>query len=292
MHILVTGAGGFSGSHIAAALLARGHHVLAAVGRSRERLDALAGSHEGLTVVSGDLAAGLDLPGRLDAIVHAAARSPAPGVTDADMERANVRGTAQVIALARRMGTATVLYLSSLSIYGEISDPEVSERTPIRNPDVYGQTKYRGEELLRAEPMLRSLAIRLPGVLGPHSVRNWLTGVLAKAKAGADIRFYNPDSAFNNAIHVDDLAHLVVRTVERPDWTGHHAITVGAAGMTTVGRAVGILVQTAGSRSRLIKEDSRQRGFTISNETAIRQFGYAPMDIEAMLRRFTAENPG
>jgi UDP-glucose 4-epimerase len=290
LHILVTGAGGFSGSHIAAALLSRGHHVTAAIGRSRERLDALAGGHEDLAVVTGNLAAGLAPSGRIEAIVHAAARSPAPGVTDADMEEANVAGTAQVVACARRSGAATVVYLSSLSVYGAIEGPVVDEATPFRSPDVYGATKYRGEELLRAEPALRSLSIRLPGVIGPRSVRNWLTGVLAKAKAGQDIHFYNADSPFNNAIHVEDLAHLVVHAIERNDWSGHHAVTVGAAGMTTVRRAVAIVTGGIGSRSRLIAENSSRHRFTISSERAIREFGYAPMDIEAMLTRFAAEN--
>ncbi len=289
MRVVVTGAGGFSGSHIVPALLGRGHDVTAVVRTSRGRLTPAVEAHPRLTLVSGDLSGALALPSSADAIVHTAASSPAPGITDADMERDNVGGTSALIDYARSAGARTFIYLSSLSIYGEIAGPVVDEATPIVQPDVYGETKHRGELLLRQAPF-RSLSIRLPGVLGPHSVRNWLTGVLAKAKAGEDIAIYHPDAPYNNAIHVADLADLTVRALEAAQWTGHDSVTVGAAGMTTVRKAVDIVIRGVGSQSRIEVRPPRQPFFTISSERAQRVYGYTPMEIEALLRRFVAEN--
>lgn len=287
MDVVVTGAGGFSGSHIARALAARGHRVCAAAGRTIGRLDA---SIPGVTVVTGDLTAELPLPPKIDAVVHAAARSPAPGVTDADMRHANVDGTARMIAYAKQAGASTFIYLSSLSIYGDIKGPVVDETTPISNPDVYGMTKYAGEEMLKREPSLRSLSIRLPGVIGPGSVRNWLTSVLEAAKSDRDIGYYNSTALFNNAIYINDLCDMIVAAVERRDWSGHQAVTVGAAGMTTVQRAIEIVIEATGSRSTLTPRAEQRGSFTISSDRAMRDFGYDPMNIEDMLRRFVTDN--
>jgi UDP-glucose 4-epimerase len=289
MELVVTGAGGFSGCHLVATLLARGHKVTAVVGRSRGRLDPALDRNPALTVVAGDLAEALPLPARIGAIVHAAARSPAPGVRDADMIRDNVTATARLICYAREAGATTFIYLSSLSIYGDIAGPVVDEATPIVNPNLYGVTKHEGETMLRETP-LRSLSLRLPGVLGRGSVRNWLTGVLHAAKRGQAIGLYNPDNEFNNAVHIDDLCKFVAELVGHPTWGGHDAITVGAAGMTTVRRAVETVVETLGSGSSIEVKEAPAPGFTISIERARAVYGYAPMNVESMIRQFATEN--
>ena len=289
MDVLVTGAGGFSGSHLVPALLARGHKVIAVTGRTRGRLEPDLDGNASLTVVAGDLSRPLHFPGRVDAVVHAAARSPARGVSNADLVRDNSLATKRLIDYAREAQAKTFIYLSSLSIYGDITGPVVDEETPIANPDEYGVTKYAGETMLRETP-LRSLSIRLPGVIGPRSVRNWLTSVMEAAKSGRAIAIYNPQQPFNNAIHINDLCELTAGVLAADEWSGHDAVTVGAAGMTKVRRAVEILIQAFRSASLIEVKPAQKGAFTISSERACRRYGYRPMDIEKMLVRFAAEN--
>jgi nucleoside-diphosphate-sugar epimerase len=203
------------------------------------------------------------------------------------MVRDNAAATARLIAHAEAAGARTVIYFSSLSVYGEITGPAVDESTPVHNPDVYGMTKCLGEAMLRESASLRSFSIRLPGVLGPGSVRNWLTSVLAAARAGRRISIYNPDAPFNNACHINDLTDFIGELLEA-GWSGHEAVTVGAAGMTTVRRAVQIIVNTLGSTST-IETRGGPPGFTISSDKAC-AFGYRPMQIEALITRFADEN--
>jgi UDP-glucose 4-epimerase len=207
------------------------------------------------------------------------------------MLRDNAVATARMIDYARDAQARTFIYCSSLSVYGKIATAVVDESTPISNPDAYGLTKYLGEIMLReAAPSLRSLSIRLPGVIGPASVRNWLTQVLAAAKETREISYYNPAGPYNNAIHIKDLCRFIEAVLRRPDWAGADAVTVAAAGMTTVREAVETIVRTVGSRSALVGRESGQPGFTISIEHARAVYGYDPADIASVIHQFAVEN--
>jgi nucleoside-diphosphate-sugar epimerase len=290
--VLVTGAGGFIGSAIATGLLDRGHQVIAAVGRrSAGRLTETAIGRRGLTVLRGDLAdKNFALPQDIEVVVHAAATSPAPAITVADMVRDNVVATERLLRHVAAIGVESVIYLSSLSVYGHVAAAELDETTEIRNPDAYGLTKRLGEEMLAAlAPTLRATAIRLPGVLGSGSVRNWLTGVLAAAQAGRDIPVYNCAAPFNNAAHIDDLGAFINETIVDDSWRGFAALPIGAAGSISVGDAVMTLIDQTGARSRMVDKGMRTPCFTVSNRAAVAR-GYRPQQITAMLHRFVMEN--
>jgi hypothetical protein len=78
--------------------------------------------------------------------------------------------------------------------------------------------------------------------------------------------------------------------IDTPDWNGHDAVTLGAAGSISVQRAVEILVEAAGSLSALNVKPAERPGYIISNERACAIYGYRPMDVESMLRTFAHEN--
>src|SRR5262245_24274408 len=119
LRVLVTGASGFTGAEVTRALLGRGAQVIACVGSGVGRL-AGAEALPGLRVIQGDLAGDLALPSQVDAVVHAAARSPAPGVSVDDMVRDNVFATRKLVEHAKSCGVRAFVYLSSLSVCGSI----------------------------------------------------------------------------------------------------------------------------------------------------------------------------
>jgi len=114
--------------------------------------------------------------------------------------------------------------------------------------------------------------------------------VLHTAKQGRTVTLHSPENKFNNAVHINDLSTFVADLVKQTAWRGHDAVTVGAAGMTTVRRAAETIIQTLGSRSPIEIKEARAPGFTISIERARTIYGYAPMEIESMIRQFAREN--
>ena len=279
MRVLVTGAAGFSGRAIARWLAAEGHDVVSHWRRSPLPDDLSEGE-----TWQADLAGDTPLPARLDAIVHTAATSPPSGGTAsaADMIRDNALATARLAA----SGVQAFVYLSSLSVHGTISDPVVRPDTAVVNPDAYGMSKLLGERAL-AERGGPSLAIRLPAVIGRGADRNWPVQALARLKRGETVRIFNGDAAFNNVVHVQDLAAFVSQTLVAPP-AGFAAVPLGSRDAVTVREAVACLAAGAGVEPRIGEAASDRSSFTIDIEAAD-AFGFAPRGTAACLTDYARE---
>src|SRR5689334_15778311 len=117
MRTLVTGASGLSGSFVARALAHDGFDVVATYRRDTPLLSPLRDVPR-LQLVRIDLADPAALPGPFDAVVHAAATSPAPGVTVAQIVHDNLDATFALIDAALRWNARSFVYFSSMSLYG------------------------------------------------------------------------------------------------------------------------------------------------------------------------------
>ena len=185
MHVLVTGGAGFIGSHLVDRLLGEGHTVTvldnfdAFYHRSiKERNIAYHRGHPRWRLVDRDLrdlaALRSDLRDDYDAIVHLAARvGVRPSIDDplgyADV---NVRGTHNVLELAREWHIPQFVFASSSSVYGINPRVPWSEDDFVLQPiSPYASTKVSGELLGHVYSHLfqiRFVALRLFTVYGPR----------------------------------------------------------------------------------------------------------------------------
>jgi dihydroflavonol-4-reductase len=151
---LVTGATGFVGSHVARALVERGHTVRV-LHRVSSRLDALAGlsfeSALGDVLDLESLRAAVD---GCDWVFHAAAIADYWRADQARMIEVNVEGTRRVLQAAREAGVRRVVFTSSAAAVGGFGDGAPADETapfdlpPERFP--YGFSKWQAEEIARA----------------------------------------------------------------------------------------------------------------------------------------------
>jgi nucleoside-diphosphate-sugar epimerase len=294
MQIVLTGANSFLGRHVTAYLAKRGHQVVGTYrseGPAVAALRAAAGPAH-LSLHALDVAqpsAFSALPERIDAVVHIAGISTAPGIGLDEMLACNVAGARNVLNYALGARAAKLVYASTLSVHGRIAGAEVTESTPVDRPDVYGASKHLAERMFAERAgELPVAAIRLPGILGEGAHRAWIPTLVEKIAGDRPFTIFNPDSHFNNAAHVDDLARLV-ESMLASEWGGFHAFPVGAAGMTTVRGAVEALFEAAGKPPRIDVGPARQSGFTISSGYASRVFGYHAQEIGDMVRRYARE---
>jgi len=288
MNLFLTGITGFCGSHVARRLLHAGHSVWALARKSlaTPRTPDVA---ERLNIVVGDLPALAALPPLTEAIIHIAAVSPGDGTTTSEFVQSNILGTERLLYLARQSGVRKFIFFSSISLYGEIRIPVVDEGTPILNPGPYGVSKLVSEMLMRdLAKETDSIALRLPGVLGRGASRHWLSTLTERARNGCDLRVFNPESPFNNAVHIDDLNDLIERLLRR-DWSGFDAVTLGARGSLTISEIANRVARAAPKPVRVIAEPSSRSSFTISSERAMAVYGYQPMEFDKMLNQYLHE---
>ena len=281
MRVLVTGTGGFSGGHMATALESAGHEVW--------RHFHQAGAASPRTVL-GDLADGITLPDGLQAVVHCAARSGQGGVSDRKLDRDNRLATEKLVAAGLEAGVDKFIYFSSLSIYGEIQDKEVTEETVIRHPNCYGRTKFAGEEALAAvADRLPSVSFRLPGILGQGARRHWLAGLAEKMLAGREVTVFNPDSPFNNAVHIRDLCWLVADLLDRP-LQGADRLVLGASEPLPIRDVAERLRQGLNSASEIrVGDKPGAVSFTLSSDRAVTYHGYRPAPMADLLARYAED---
>jgi len=288
VRVLVTGASGFIGSAVAAALASAGQDVVGLHRSQTPFLQTLA-SVDGVTLARRDLSDLRSIDGRFDAVVHAAATSPAPGVDSVRIVHDNVMGTAALIREAERWRCRALVFCSSLSIYGSISAAVVDEETHVVDPDAYGASKRLGELMLEDRAAsLPALALRLPSVVGRGAHRNWVSGVAEKLLAGQPIPAYHLERPFNNAVHVRDICALVNRVLQSP-WEGFDRVVLGARGGLAVRGVIERLAAGLGVDARVVERPPEKVSFTLCSDRAITRWGYDPLDIGSTLDAYAED---
>jgi UDP-glucose 4-epimerase len=218
MRAIVTGGAGFVGSHVAAALVARGDevHVVDDLSRGLER-----NVPDGATLHVADIREPLDeLFGELrpEAVLHLAAQidvrvSVADPVADA---LANVVGTIDVLEAARPHDARVVLASTGGAIYGECEEP-ASEDAVRRPLAPYGTSKLAAEEYLATWNRLhgtRHVALRLGNVYGPRQDPHGEAGVVAiffqRIAAGEPATIYGAGTQTRDYVFAGDVAEAMV----------------------------------------------------------------------------------
>jgi nucleoside-diphosphate-sugar epimerase len=172
MKVLVTGASGFLGSHVAEQLSAAGHAVRALVRKTsnRKHLQSL----KGVELAEGgveDAARVNEAVAGVDAIVHVAGLVKARG--EAEFFATNVQGTVNLIeaAKAKAPGLTRFVQVSSLEACGPSKDGSpvsIAQESPITG---YGRSKLAAEKaLIAARQDLPITILRPTAIYGPRDV--------------------------------------------------------------------------------------------------------------------------
>jgi len=143
---LVTGGGGFIGSNLVHALVARGREVRVFDDYSTGRRENLAGVASDIEVIEGSILNSDLLPRVFDGIdycLHLAALPSVPRSIEAPWQcnRSNVEGSINVFLAARDAGVKRVVVASSSSVYGNAAVAPVGETAPIAPISPYGVSK-------------------------------------------------------------------------------------------------------------------------------------------------------
>jgi UDP-glucuronate 4-epimerase len=235
--ILVTGAAGFIGFHVAQALLARGESVLGAdnlndyydVALKEARLARLTADKNfvfrklDISDRDGILKLADDFPS-ITGVIHLAAQ---PGVRYSLINpyayiQANVMGHVVMLELTRNLPALKhFVYASSSSVYGSNSQLPFSVSDSVEQPNsLYAATK-RADELISHTYAhlygIPSTGLRFFTVYGPWGRPDMAPMIFARAIiAGEPIKVFNRGQMWRDFTYIDDIVNGVVRALDRP----------------------------------------------------------------------------
>lgn len=229
MKALVTGANGFTGSHLVQALCQRGDEVVCLV-RQSSQLGRLAPYP--VHRVYGDICDRAALQTAMqdvDVVFHTAAYVELGLVNAAEMERVNVEGTRAVVETAQTIGVPKLVYCSTIGIYGDTQGQPVDEtfiRTQTGFSSAYDRTKYEAQQIVdrAAQQGLDTVSVMPSGIFGsddPHFgpvLKTFLRGKL-KLWAGGD--------RITGIVHVDDLVDAMLLAATKSQPGDHYIISAG-----------------------------------------------------------------
>ncbi|MGN1058436.1 MAG: NAD-dependent epimerase/dehydratase family protein [Candidatus Avelusimicrobium sp.] len=149
---LITGGAGFIGSHIARALINKGHTVLVFDNFSSGSMANLAPVADKIHIIKGDICNFNALLGAfegVDYVFHQAALVSVPQSVQEPLQtwQINVQGTANVLEAARQKGVKRVMFACSSAIYGNGPDLPYKETAPKDCQSPYALSKLMGLEL-------------------------------------------------------------------------------------------------------------------------------------------------
>ena len=231
MRILVTGGAGYIGTTLVPILLDGDHEVVV--------FDLLEGGPEPLLplfrsrrfdCIRGDVRDGGALSRALagcDAVVHLAAVSGYPACSrDPDTaEAVNVGGTENVAAAVGK--ERMVVFASTGSCYGRLEGRLCAEDSPLNPVSLYGETKTRGEEILRER--CRPVIYRFATAYGLSPAMRYdllLNYLCLQAVRDGHILLYEPE-AHRTFVHVRDAAAAIVHALENYRAMADNAYNVG-----------------------------------------------------------------
>jgi UDP-glucuronate 4-epimerase len=267
--VLVTGAAGFIGSHVADYLLARGDEVVVVdevndyydVSLKESNLAMLEDKYgtERLTIYRGDicdeeLMTMVFEEEKPDFVCHLAARAGVrPSIQDpAIYVHSNVEGTVRLLELAVKYNVKNFVMASSSSVYGGSTSTYFSEEDRVDLPiSPYAASKKSAELIAYTYHHLYGLnvtALRFFTVYGPRGRPDMAPFMFVdKVSRGVALQQFGDGSSSRDYTYIDDIVNGVVRAVDRP--YPYQIFNLGKGSGTKLSEFISLVEKHAGRKA-------------------------------------------
>lgn len=243
--VLVTGATGFTGGHLAEELVHKGYRVKALTlpGQDTSKLDKL-----GVEVVIGDLTKKETLQPAVEGaeiVFHIAAIFREQDVPRHLFFDVNVGGTKNLLESALDAGVKRFVHCSTVGVQGEIKNPPAKEEDPYDPLDYYQESKVQGEKLALQffkEHDIEGVVFRPVGIYGPGDTR--FLKIFKFVNSGK-FRMIGKGNVLYHLTYVKDLVQGIILCGEKKEAVGE-IFTLGGNEYVTLNEYVKILAEVLG----------------------------------------------
>lgn len=267
--MLVTGAGGFIGSHLTERLV-----ELGAKTRAMVHYNALGSAgwldespvRKDIEVIAGDIAdrdsAMLAVEGT-EVVFHLASLIAIPYSyrAPASYVRTNVEGTLNVLQAARDAGVERVVHTSTSEVYGTAQYVPIDERHPLRGQSPYSASKIGADKIAESFHLsfgVPLVTIRPFNTFGPRqSARAVIPTIITQCLTGSVVRLGNlrPTRDLN---YVTDTADGFVKAAETPEAIGL-TINLGSSKEINIGDLARLIARLCDQEVAIESEEQRER---------------------------------
>ena len=230
MKVLITGGGGFIGSHLVDHQLEQGHQVRA-VDLHLDQLRHQA-AHPRLEAICGDITE-KDLSQKLvkgiDVVYHLASAHLDVSLSNEDYHRVNVDGTLLLAEAANEAGVKRFVHCSSVGVIGNVEHPPADEMTECHPVNIYERTKLEGERIaldFAARAYFSLVVVRPAWVYGPRCPR---TTKLFRTIAKGRFPIFGRGQNLRHPVYISDAIRGLELCAETPEINRQVFIIAGEA---------------------------------------------------------------
>ncbi len=269
--VLITGAGGFIGSHLTEALVKAGAKVRVFIRYNsrdgRGNLEDLeSGMLEEIEIIAGDLR-DADVIERsvkgCDAVFHLGALVGIPYSykNPREVVETNIMGTFNVLTAARDHGVERIVHTSTSEVYGSALYVPIDESHPLQGQSPYSASKIGADKLAEsfyASFDLPVVTVRPFNCYGPRqSARAVIPTLITQALACQEIRLGNTDT-LRDFTFVTDTAEGFIKAAQSQEGFGK-VINIGSGREISIGQLAQIIITTLQSTAEIVVDKARIR---------------------------------
>lgn len=267
--VLITGAGGFIGSHLAERLAEAGAKTRAMVrydSRSSRGWLEKSPLASRITFIAGDIrdaAFVREAMTGVDCVFHLAALIAIPYSyhAPASYVETNITGTLNVLQAARELGTERVLVTSTSEVYGTAREVPIPETHPLQGQSPYSATKIAADKLAEAYHLsfnLPVVTVRPFNTFGPRqSARAVIPTIISQVMAGRPLKLgsLTPTRDLN---YVSNTVDGFLASARAPEAVGQ-VINFGSGREISIGDLAHLIMDLMGTRVAIHTEPERLR---------------------------------
>ena len=272
MTVLITGAAGFIGSHIALRMLSQNYNVIGidnlndyySVNLKNYRIKKLK-SFKKFTFIKNDLSKNLDLEKiikkkKLSVICHLAAQAGVRySITNPNIYlKYNIDGFLNVLEYCRKNKSTNLVYASSSSVYGANKKVPFSTQDDVSNPvSLYAVTK-RSNELMAESYFnlygLNSIGLRFFTVYGPMGRPDMAIWKFTEAiLKNRPIEVFNKGKLSRDFTYIDDIINGVEKAIllsQKPNFKKHELYNLGNNSPVALIKMINLLESIIGKKAK------------------------------------------
>ncbi len=269
--VLITGAGGFIGSHLTEALVKAGAKVRVFIRYNsrdgRGNLEDLEpGMLDEIEIIAGDLRDADVMEQSVkgcDAVFHLGALVGIPYSykNPREVVETNIMGTFNVLTAARDHGVERIVHTSTSEVYGSALYVPIDESHPLQGQSPYSASKIGADKLAEsfyASFDLPVVTVRPFNCYGPRqSARAVIPTLITQALACQEIRLGNTDT-LRDFTFVTDTAEGFIKAAQSQEGFGK-VINIGSGREISIGQLAQIIITTLQSTAEIVVDKARIR---------------------------------